>query len=84
MALLAGCSSTPRSSAPQPVLMAIVSKALPGVTIYDAATDRQICQAKMDVAPLIEQLQKNPRRSAADDGEVLIDGRDAVAEGLPR
>jgi len=48
---LAGCSATPSVPTPQPVLMAIVSKALPGVTIYDATTDRQICQAKMDVAP---------------------------------
>jgi DNA-binding beta-propeller fold protein YncE len=32
-------------------LMAVVSKALPGVTLYDAAADRQICQIKMDVAP---------------------------------
>jgi len=61
MALLAGCSSTPRSSAPQPVLMAIVSKALPGVTIYDAATDRQICQAKMDVAPHEAAFSKDGR-----------------------
>jgi len=29
----------------------VVSKALPGVTLFDAATDRQICQVKMDVAP---------------------------------
>ena len=32
-------------------LMAVVSKTLPGVTLYDAATDRQVCQVKMDVAP---------------------------------
>jgi DNA-binding beta-propeller fold protein YncE len=37
--------------ASRPVLMAVVSKALPGVTLFDAATDRQICQVKMDVAP---------------------------------
>jgi DNA-binding beta-propeller fold protein YncE len=48
--MLAGCSATPRPAAPS-VLMAVVSKALPGVTLYDATTDRQICQAKMDVAP---------------------------------
>jgi len=35
----------------QRVLLAVVSKGLPGVTLYDAATDQQICQAKMDVAP---------------------------------
>jgi DNA-binding beta-propeller fold protein YncE len=39
------------SAQPAPVLMAVVSKALPGVVIYDANTDRQVCQAKMDVAP---------------------------------
>jgi YVTN family beta-propeller protein len=32
-------------------LLAVVSKGLPGVTIYDAATDQRICEAKMDVAP---------------------------------
>lgn len=36
---------------PPRVLLAVVSKALPGVTIYDASTDRQVCQARMDVAP---------------------------------
>ena len=36
---------------PPRALLAVVSKALPGVTLYDAATDQQICQAKMDVAP---------------------------------
>jgi DNA-binding beta-propeller fold protein YncE len=33
------------------VLMAVVSKGLPGVTLYDAATDRKLCEARMDVAP---------------------------------
>jgi len=52
MAGLAACSATASRGEPsQSVLMAVVSKALPGVTIYDAATDRQICQVKMDVAP---------------------------------
>jgi DNA-binding beta-propeller fold protein YncE len=32
-------------------MLAVVSKGLPGVTLFDAATDRQICQVKMDVAP---------------------------------
>jgi hypothetical protein len=46
---LGACAATrPR---PGPVLMAVVSKALPGVTLFDAGTDRQICQVKMDVAP---------------------------------
>src|SRR6185369_1179400 len=47
---LAGCMST-QTAAPSRVLMAVVSKGLPGVTLFDATTDRQICQAKMDVAP---------------------------------
>jgi YVTN family beta-propeller protein len=46
---LGACVAT--RPAPQPVLMAVVSKALPGVTLFDAATDRQVCQVKMDVAP---------------------------------
>ena len=46
---LSACASMQR--APEPVLMAVVSKGLPGVTLYDAATDRQLCQVKMDVAP---------------------------------
>ena len=52
MAGLAACSATASRGEPsQSVLMAVVSKTLPGVTIYDAATDRQICQVKMEVAP---------------------------------
>jgi DNA-binding beta-propeller fold protein YncE len=50
MAGLVACS-TPREPDPGRALIAVVSRGLPGVTIYDAATDRQICQAKMDVAP---------------------------------
>ena len=46
---LSACATA--RTAPTPVLMAVVSKALPGVTLFDAATDRQICQVKMDVAP---------------------------------
>ena len=55
-AALSSCVSTrihnlpDRAAAPRTVL-AVVSKGLPGVTLYDAATDRQICEAKMDVAP---------------------------------
>lgn len=48
--LLAGCAASPPPAAPG-ALLAVVSKGLPGVTVYDAATDRQICQAKMDIAP---------------------------------
>jgi len=48
--LIAVAADAPKSSRPA-VLMAVVSKGLPGVTLYDAATDRQICQVKMDVAP---------------------------------
>jgi DNA-binding beta-propeller fold protein YncE len=51
-ALLSLGSCTPMHSVVAPkVLMAVVSKGLPGVTIYDAATDQVICQSKMDVAP---------------------------------
>ena len=58
--LLAACAASPgtaphasKSSATESpaTLMAVVSKTLPGVTLYDAATDRQVCQVKMDVAP---------------------------------
>ena len=38
------------ADAPQTVY-AVVSKGLPGVVLYDAATDRRICHAEMDVAP---------------------------------
>lgn len=48
---LAACTAQRDVAAPDRALMAVVSKGLPGVTIYDAATDRQICQVKMDVAP---------------------------------
>jgi YVTN family beta-propeller protein len=32
-------------------LMAVVSKGLPGVTIYDADTDKEICKVKTEVSP---------------------------------
>jgi DNA-binding beta-propeller fold protein YncE len=50
---LAGCAAAPGAAESQQpaALMAVVSKTLPGVTLYDAATDRQVCQVKMDVAP---------------------------------
>ncbi|MET0291914.1 MAG: cytochrome D1 domain-containing protein [Steroidobacteraceae bacterium] len=32
-------------------LLAVVSKGLPGISLFDAATDRLHCQVKMDVAP---------------------------------
>jgi DNA-binding beta-propeller fold protein YncE len=56
MLCLAACAATPGSTlqampATAEVLLAVVSKTLPGVTIYDAATDRQVCQVMMDVAP---------------------------------
>lgn len=39
-------------TAAQPkAILAVVSKGMPGVTIYDAATDAKICEARMDVAP---------------------------------
>ncbi|HWL61178.1 MAG TPA: hypothetical protein VNQ32_00085 [Steroidobacteraceae bacterium] len=48
---LSACAAKPETPAAGRALIAVVSKGLPGVTIYDAATDRQICQAKMEVAP---------------------------------
>ena len=48
--LLMGCANTGTAPAPR-ALLAVVSKGLPGVTLFDAVTDQQICQAKMDVAP---------------------------------
>ena len=51
LAVLAACASQRGADDPGRALLAVVSKGLPGVTIYDAASDRQICQVKMDVAP---------------------------------
>jgi YVTN family beta-propeller protein len=45
------CTPQREPVTPERVLMAVVSKGLPGVTLYDAATDRELCQAKMAVAP---------------------------------
>lgn len=44
-------SAAAGADAADDVLMAVVSKGFPGVTIFDAATDREICRAAMDVAP---------------------------------
>jgi DNA-binding beta-propeller fold protein YncE len=52
--ILYSCAIAPPGSAAAAspkVLFAVVSKALPGVTLFDAATDQQLCQVKMDVAP---------------------------------
>lgn len=53
MAFIGLAACAPMRDAPQTerVLMAVVSKGLPGVTLYDAATDRELCRVKMDVAP---------------------------------
>jgi DNA-binding beta-propeller fold protein YncE len=48
--LCAALAANARAAAP-PVVMAVVSKGLPGVVLYDAATDREICRATLDVAP---------------------------------
>ncbi len=45
-----GAPTSAEARAPR-ALLAVVSKALPGVTMYDATTDQQICQVKMEVAP---------------------------------
>jgi DNA-binding beta-propeller fold protein YncE len=51
-ALLWACAATTSGVRKAPAaLLAVVSKGLPGVVLYDAATDRQICEARMDVAP---------------------------------
>ncbi len=49
--MLAACAAKPEGPAAGRALIAIVSKGLPGVTLFDAATDRAICQARMEVAP---------------------------------
>jgi DNA-binding beta-propeller fold protein YncE len=51
LAVLAACAARRGADDPGRALLAVVSKGLPGVTIYDAANDRQVCQVKMDVAP---------------------------------
>ena len=43
------------------VLLAVVSKGMPGVTLYDAATDRKVCDVKMDVAPHEAAFSKDGR-----------------------
>jgi DNA-binding beta-propeller fold protein YncE len=50
LALLAltGCQLAPARPS---LLYAVVSKGLPGVTLYDAATDARLCEAKLPVAP---------------------------------
>ncbi|MDR0782042.1 MAG: hypothetical protein LBF16_15385 [Pseudomonadales bacterium] len=47
--LLPGLAAA-QEAAPR-ALLAVVSKALPGIVLYDAATDTQICQVQTDVAP---------------------------------
>lgn len=50
--LLAACGTPAGTGATAPhALLAVVSKGLPGVTLYDAATDRRLCEVKMEVAP---------------------------------
>jgi DNA-binding beta-propeller fold protein YncE len=49
--VLASCAAPREGGNASRVLLAVVSKGLPGVTLYDAATDEPLCQAKMDVAP---------------------------------
>jgi YVTN family beta-propeller protein len=45
-------------------MLAVVSKGLPGVALYDADNDRLICQVKMDVAPHEAAFSKNGRQLA--------------------
>ncbi len=48
--LLAAQQAPPAAAQPKH-LMAVVSKGLPGVTLYDADTDKEICKVKTEVAP---------------------------------
>ncbi len=45
-------------------ILAVVSKGMPGVTLYDAATDAKLCDARMDVAPHEAAFSK--------DGKLLV------------
>jgi DNA-binding beta-propeller fold protein YncE len=49
-ALLLPSVATAQDAAPR-AMFAVVSKALAGIVLYDAATDEQICQVQTDVAP---------------------------------
>ncbi len=48
---LAACATQGAAPPAERVVLAVVSKGLPGVVLYDAATDREICRAHLDVAP---------------------------------
>jgi DNA-binding beta-propeller fold protein YncE len=74
----AAAAATPR------VLLAVVSKGLPGVTLYDAATDRKLCEARMDVAPHEAAFSRDGRMlyvpiySSANIGQPGPDGHSIV------
>src|SRR6188768_678346 len=50
---LAGAVATPPQAAPvqHKHLMVVVSKGLPGITLFDADTDQEICRATMGISP---------------------------------
>jgi DNA-binding beta-propeller fold protein YncE len=85
LALMGACaSSPPAAQEPAPARLAVVSKGLPGVTIFDAATDRQLCQVKLDVAPHEAAFSGDGRRlyvpiySSANIGQPGPDGHTIV------
>jgi DNA-binding beta-propeller fold protein YncE len=62
-------------------LMVVVSKALPGITLYDADTDQEICKATMGVAPHEAAFSRDgkilyvPVYSSANVGQAGPDGQ---------
>jgi len=50
---LAGAVATPPQATPvqHKHLMVVVSKGLPGITLFDADTDQEICRATMGISP---------------------------------
>lgn len=80
--LLAACTTTAPEK--EPATFVVVSKGLPGITVFDAATERQICQARLDVAPHEAAFSADgsqlyvPIYSSANIGQPGPDGRSIV------
>jgi DNA-binding beta-propeller fold protein YncE len=81
--LLAACATTPPEPK-APATLAVVSKGLPGVTLFDATTGRLLCQVKLDVAPHEAAFSADGRMlfvpiySSANIGQPGPDGRSLV------
>jgi DNA-binding beta-propeller fold protein YncE len=83
--LMVACATsgkgTPEKARP---VLAVVSKGLPGVVIFDAATDREICRVKLGVAPHEAAFSADGRQlfvpiySSANIGQPGPDGRSIV------